>query len=159
MQVKLREQRLDTKKPILEKEIEKAAWFHNLILDLGHHTFTKIVRYVPWDLECAQDEQKALNLLTSYVDTLVKLHKQVEEYRATELKLILAEQYLEKMGEAIDRLMERVKKQDMIIQSLLPNLCPGCVQRALARLIVTFSLTQFGQQQAQKRREQKLVSV
>jgi hypothetical protein len=147
LQVQLRAKRLDERRPILEKEIETTAWFHNLVLDLGRYTYHKIVQYVPWGEEHSQDEAKALKLLQSYIDDLVKLRENVNEYRALEVENMLANQYLDRMGELLEQAAERIKKQDLIIQALLQDLCPKCQQRALARLITTMSLTQFSQPQ------------
>jgi hypothetical protein len=154
LQVQLRAKRLDERRPILEKEIETTAWFHNLILDLGHYTYHKIVQYVPWGEEHAQDEAKALKLLQSYIDDLVKLRENVDELRRLEVENMLAEQFLRRYDEVLDQLMERVKKQDLIIQAMLQDLCPECQQRALARLITMMSLTQFSQPQKPQKQPQ-----
>ena len=42
----LREIPKDERKPIIKKEIEDAAWTHNLYHDLGKYAFTQLVKFI-----------------------------------------------------------------------------------------------------------------
>jgi len=136
---KIREIQKDERKPIIKKEIEDAAWIHNLYHDLGKYTFTQLVKFVDWTPNDTRDSEKAFNKLRAYFDTLLKYRDQakiVQELQEQILRYDMFATYLEsKVKEAVKYMEEQkftIEKQQLFIQLLLNSLDPNTAKRMLA---------------------------
>jgi len=74
------------RKPIREKEIEDATWFHNLQHDLGKDVLFRMVKYVPWTDEDMTDYQHARKTVMDYIDTIQKLIEDAGKIQQLELE-------------------------------------------------------------------------
>ena len=95
--LKLRETVKRSEKPIIAKEIEDSAWFHNLLHDLGKYAYHRLVRYVDWTPEDVKDYKKAFDKLSDMLDNLMmliedakKLERLVDERDALKFALSMA---------------------------------------------------------------------
>jgi len=141
---KIREIPKDERKPIIKKEIEDAAWVHNLYHDLGKYAYHQLVKYVDWSPNDTKDSDQAFSKLKAYFDTLLNYRDQakvVQELQEQNLKYDMYATYLEsKMREAIDYVNElkaTIQKQQVFIQSILDNLDPDSSRRILSALVAT----------------------
>jgi hypothetical protein len=132
----LRAAREDARRPILVKEIEDAAWFHNLLHDVGKHVYHRLVKHVEWTEEHARDEGKAFEAIASFFDNLVeagieKAHVLEElkvENMALDAYLTFAVDLLER---ARDRLTEYVRFAELAARTV----CPRCRAKLMAQLV------------------------
>jgi len=138
---KLREIAKDERKPIIKKEIEDAAWMHNLYHDLGKYAFLQLVKYVDWTPDDVKNSEKAFNKLRAYFDTLLKYREQaktIQELQERILKYEMFATYIEsKVKEVIDyinKLESTIQKQQLIIQLLISKLDPDNAKSLLSVL-------------------------
>ena len=76
-QRKIRDQRMDARIPIVEKEIMDSAWFHNLCQDFGKYGVLKLWGDSNLDQAKAENWIAASAVLKTNFDTLLKLRKDV----------------------------------------------------------------------------------
>lgn len=150
---KIREIAKDERKPIIKKEIEDAAWMHNLYHDLGKYAFLQLVKYVDWTPDDVKNSEKAFNKLRAYFDTLLKYREQaktIQELQEQILRYDMFTTYLEsKMREAVDYVNElkaTIQKQQVFIQSILDNLDPDSSRRILSALVATLGTPVLNQE-------------
>ena len=147
----------DSRKPIREKEIEDAAWFHNLLHDLGKHTYHKLVQYVDWTEDDMTNPEHARKTLTSYIDTLQaliedsgKIPKLKEALELSEFKLHEVQLYL---NVAISR-VETLSWYNEILITVMP---PNIRLQALNQMMITGALKLVPKGLAQAQVEEKQV--
>ena len=133
-------ERKDSRKPIREKEIEDAAWFHNLLHDLGKYVYHKMVQYVEWTDEDMSNYEHACKTLTGFVDgihTLIedggKVQRLEDEKTLLELKLIECQIVL-------DVAVEKVKLLSWYNDMLIGCMTPESRLRALNQMFVATAM-------------------
>ena len=77
-QTSIREARRDARQPIVEKEIEDSAWFHNLLHDLGKFTYHRLVKGVEGGGDEIDDYEKAYEKLSGRLDSLLAMEQDPE---------------------------------------------------------------------------------
>ena len=154
----LREIQKDERKPIIKKEIEDAAWTHNLYHDLGKYAYHQLVKYVDWSPNDTRDSEQAFNKLKAYFDTLLKYRDQaktIQELQEQILRYDIFTTYVEsKMKEAADYVNElkaTIQKQQVFIQLLLSKLDPATAKRMLAAFAATIEASTFEQKESSKK--------
>jgi hypothetical protein len=134
--IRLRKARADEARPILAKEIEDAAWFHNLLHDVGKYVFHGLVKHVDWTEEHVRDEEKAFEAIAKFFDSLVEAGvekaKALEELKVENMAL---DAYLtfsiDLLEKARDRLLEYTRFADLAARTV----CPSCRLKLMAQLI------------------------
>jgi hypothetical protein len=125
-------------KPILVKEIQAAAWFHNLCSDLGNYVYRKLARYVDWEQEDLKDPDRAFKKLIGIFDGMLELRedaKALEKLKTeNELLDILSSYLLNVFAKACDCL-ERYDNMFKLLTEEIPQiLCSSCKERVMAKL-------------------------
>ena len=160
MEGKIREIQKDERKPILKKEIEDAAWTHNLYHDLGKYAFTQLVKYVEWSPNDTKDSERAFNKLRAYFDTLLKYRDQaktIQELQEQNLRYDIfttaLESQIKEVVEYVDELKATIEKQQLFIQLLLSKLDPATAKRMLVAFATTIEASAFEQKESSKKAE------
>jgi hypothetical protein len=134
---RLREARADVARPILAKEIEDAAWFHNLLHDVGKYVFHRLVKYVDWTEECVKDEEKAFEAVAKFFNSLVEAGvekaKVLEELKVENMAL---DAYLTFSVDLLQRAKERLMEYMRFTELAARTICPRCRMKLMAQLIV-----------------------
>lgn len=105
-ELELREKPKEPRKPIIEKEIEDAAWFHNLLHDLGNAVYHDIVRYVHLDGDDLKDPELATEKLIEYNRGLLDMREKAEEYLKVKQQLMGYELVYTLLKEKYEKLMD-----------------------------------------------------
>ena len=116
-ELELRTTPLQKGKPLIAKEIESAAWFQNLIYDLGLQTYHALVNGIDWDEEDAKDHEKAVEKLTRRLNALLELEADADKLEKVELELERKNILFFGLSEGADKLMEKYK--DLREQNLM----------------------------------------
>jgi 5S rRNA maturation endonuclease (ribonuclease M5) len=127
-------ERQDSRKPIRQKEIEDAAWFHNLTHDLGKYVYHKLVKYVSWTDEDMKDYEHACKTLTRFIDNIQTLIEDSAKLQRLEDEKTLSE--IEKCGYelVLDNALEQIKSLRQYNNILLGNMTPEGARRALYQI-------------------------
>jgi hypothetical protein len=132
----LRAAREDAGRPILTKEIEDAAWFHNLLHDVGKYVFHRLVKYVDWTEEHARDAEKAFEAIARFVDNLVEVGvekaKVLEELKVENMAL---DAYLVFAVDLLQKAKERLMEYERFTELAAHTICPRCRAKLMAQLI------------------------
>ena len=133
-------ERKDSRKPIRQKEIEDAAWFHNLFHDLGKHVYHKMVKFVDWSEEDMNDYEKARKKVCAFFDGLLqfiedsgKVQRLEDEKTLLELKLIQCQLVL-------DVAVKKVKLLSSYNDALIGCMTPESRLRALNQMFVATAM-------------------
>jgi len=129
-------EREDSRKPVRQKEIEDATWFHNLLHDLGKYTYHKLVRYVKWTEEDMTNPEHARKTLTSYIDTLQALIEDSGKIQQLEDDKTLLEMNQFRIQHLLDVAVNGVKMLKGYNDTLISCMTPECRLRALKQMLV-----------------------
>jgi hypothetical protein len=130
----------DNRKPIREKEIEDAAWFHNLLHDLGKHTYHKLVQYVKWTEADMTNPEHARKTLTSYIDTLQALIEDSGKVATLEDEKTFLEMTLMKYQHVLAVAVKRVELMKWYNEILIGVMTPEVRLRALNQMIAASAI-------------------
>ena len=130
----------DARKPIREKEIEDAAWFHNLLHDLGKHTYHKLVQYVNWTEEDMANPEHATKTLTSYIDTLQRLIEDSGQIPKLKEALELSEIKLHEVQLLLNVAVSRVETLSWYNEILIKVMPPNVRLEALNQMMIAGAL-------------------
>jgi hypothetical protein len=132
----LRAAKEDARRPILTKEIEDAAWFHNLLHDLGKYVFHRVVRHVEWTAECMRDPERAFETIAKFLDNLfevgVEKAKALEELKVENKAL---DAYLTFATDLLEKAKERLVEYSRFTELAARIVCPRCRLKLMAQLI------------------------
>jgi hypothetical protein len=119
------EEKKTAQKPIREKEIEDATWFHNLLHDLGKYVYHKMVQYVQWTEEDMVNYEHARKTVTNYIDTIQaliedagKIEQLQDDKELMEINLLRCQQFLDM---AVARVKTLKWYNDILIEVMPPN--------------------------------------
>jgi hypothetical protein len=130
----------DARKPIREKEIEDAAWFHNLLHDLGKHVFTKMVKFVEWGDQDMNDYEKARAKLCNFVDSVQALIEDSGKIERLEDEKALLEMTLIKYQHVLAVAVKRVELLKWYNDMLIGVMTPEVRLRALNQMIAASAI-------------------
>jgi len=130
----------DARKPIREKEIEDAAWFHNLLHDLGKHVFTKMVKFVEWGDQDMNDYEKARAKLCNFIDSVQALIEDSGKIERLEDEKTFLEINLEKFQHVLGIAVKRVEMLKWYNSMLIRSMCPSCRLEALNQMIAASAI-------------------
>jgi hypothetical protein len=131
----LRQKAVDPRKPILTKEIQDTAWFHNLIHDVGKHVVSVLWGSIPWTSEMLKDHTKAYDAFVKRFNTLLEsvekadlveeLRKENKAYEAILLTVLDG-------VEAMKKIIDNYERYSNIV---CETLCPSCRTKVMSKLI------------------------
>jgi len=136
--LEIRGRTVESKKPLLSKEVEKLAYYGNILWDLGAYTFERLNPLLDLPPEAIHGKNAAdiaYGKFTDLLDSLVdcQLHpEKVESMKAENARLrALLDFYREALeieGAKTKIALDRGK-------ALLSHICPDCTQKALQGMI------------------------
>ena len=129
-EAKIREVPVSAKKPILEKEIENSAWFHNLIHDVGKHVYHSVTTHVRLDVEDLNDYEKARAKMLKYYDTL-------EELKDDALKILDTQAENAELEYALKVALKTLDKYKRFIQVVTASMDKESRIRALTAFVLS----------------------
>ena len=133
-------EREDSRKPVRQKEIEDAAWYHNLIHDVGKYVFARLVKFVQWSDEDMNDYESARDKLTGFIDSI---HGIIEDSGKVQ-RLDDEKTYLEMMSLGYKHVLEvAVKRVQMLSwynDVLISCMTPESRLRALKQMMVVIAM-------------------
>lgn len=135
------EERKTNLKPIREKEIEDAAWFHNLLHDLGKYVYHKLVQYVDWAPEDMESYDHARKTVTSYIDTLQQLIEDSGKIQRLQDEVEFSQIQLEKFEHVLNLTVARVKTLKWYNDLLISAMPPKVRLQALNQMIVAGAIS------------------
>jgi len=144
----LREQK-DSKKPIRAKEIEDAAWFHNLLHDLGKYVYHKMVKFVDWTDEDMNDYEHAHKKLAGFIDSIHALIEDSGKVQRLEDEKTLLELNLLKYQHVLGVAVKRVQMLSGYNDILITCMTPECRLRALNQMMVATAMKAMPESMAQ----------
>ena len=147
----------DSKKPVREKEIEDAAWFHNLLHDLGKHVFTKMVKFVEWGDQDMNDYEKARAKLCKFIDSVQALIEDSGKIQRLEDEKELLESNLERAQIVMNQLGRGVRTLKWYNELLIGIMPPQILRQAMDHVMVATSLRFIPEGLAQAEAEAKVV--
>jgi hypothetical protein len=131
----LRAAREDSRRPILVKEIEDAAWFHNLLHDVGKYVYHRLVKYVEWTEEKVRDEEKAFEAIAGYLDSMMEVAEKAHVLEELKVENMALDAYLtfslDLLAKARDRLAEYMRFTEVAARTI----CPRCRAKLMAHLV------------------------
>jgi len=133
-------ERQDAKKPIREKEIEDAAWFHNLLHDVGKYVYHKMVKYVDWTDQDMVDYEKAREKLTGFIDTIHVLIEDSGKVQRLEDEKTMLEMDLIKYQHVLTVAVKRVETLKWYNNMLIGVMTPEVRLRALNQMIAASAI-------------------
>jgi hypothetical protein len=155
---KIREIPKEERKPIMKKEIEDAAWTHNLYHDLGKYAYHQLVKYVEWSPNDTKDSEQAFNKLRNYFDTLLKYRDQAKIVQGLQEQILrydmfttYLESQIKEVVEYVNELKATIEKQQLFIQLLLNSLDPNTAKRMLAAFAAAIEASAFEQKESSKK--------
>ena len=117
-------------KPIIAKEIEDAAWFHNLLHDVGNHVYHSVVTHVVLGEEELRDYEKARAKIVAYYDVLESLMAEAD--RVVEVEVENAE-----LSYALELEQGHRAKLQRFIEVVTASMCRECRIRALTTFVLS----------------------
>jgi hypothetical protein len=142
-------ERQDSRKPVRQKEIEDAAWFHNLLHDLGKYVYHKMVQFVDWTDQDMNDYEKARTKICSFIDTIHTLIKDGEKVQRLEDEKTLLEMNLIKYQYVLDIAVKRVQMLKRYNDILISYMTPERRLRALNQMLVASTMKDMSDSMAQ----------
>ena len=139
----------DGKKPIRAKEIEDAAWFHNLLHDVGKYVYHKMVQFVDWTDEDMVDYEKARKKLTSFINSIHALIEDSGKIQRFEDEKMLLEVNLMKYQHVLAVAVKRVQMLSGYNDILITCMTPECRLRALNQMMVAIAMKAMPESMAQ----------
>jgi hypothetical protein len=139
---RLREAKLDSKRPVVAKEIEDAAWFHNLLHDVGKYVYHKSVKYIDWTEECVKDEDVAFSAISGFVDKLFEQAEDAKRLQEFETENVVLEAYLYFLSDSLEKVVKALAFYKWLVGIASQTLCTSCRLKMLAR-IASSQLVQF----------------
>lgn len=130
----------DSKKPIRAKEIEDAAWFHNLLHDVGKYVYHKMVQFVDWTDQDMNDYEKARDKLTGFIDTIHALIEDSGKVQRLEDEKTLLEMDLIKFQQVLAVAVKRVQTLKWYNDILIGVMTPEVRLRALNQMIAASAI-------------------
>ena len=142
-------EREDSRKPVREKEIEDAAWFHNLLHDVGKYVYHKMVRFVDWTDQDMNDYKKARDKLTGFIDSIHALIEDSGKVQRLEDEKTLLELNLLKYQHVLGVAVKRVQMLSGYNDILITCMTPECRLRALNQMMVAIAMKAMPESMAQ----------
>jgi len=133
-------EREDSRKPIRQKEIEDAAWFHNLFHDLGKHVYHKMVKFVDWSEEDMNDYEKARKKLCAFFDGLLQFIEDSGKVQRLEDEKTLLELQRIRCQLVLERAMKKVEMLSSYNDMLIGCMTPESRLRALNQMFVATTI-------------------
>ena len=130
----------DGKKPIRAKEIEDAAWFHNLLHDVGKYVYHKMVQYVDWTDEDMVDYEKARKKLTGFINSIHALIEDSGKIQRLEDEKTLLEMKLMEYQHILKVAVKRVQMLSGYNDVLISCMTPESRLRAMNQMIVVVAM-------------------
>jgi len=130
----------EARKPIREKEIEDAAWFHNLLHDLGKYVYHKMVQYVDWTDEDMQNYEKARGKLSGFIDSIHALIEDSGKIQRLEDEKALLEMNLFRAQHVLAVAVKRVEMLKWYNDMLIGVMTPEVRLRALNQMIAASAI-------------------
>jgi hypothetical protein len=130
----------DSKRPVREKEIEDAAWFHNLLHDVGKHTFTKMVQFVEWSNEDMNDYEKARTKLCKFIDSVESLIADSGKIQRLEDEKTLLGINMERIQYVFRMATKRVEIMKWYNSMLIRTMCPTCRLQAMNQMMAASAI-------------------
>jgi hypothetical protein len=127
--IAIREARKLESKPIIAKEIEDSAWFHNLLHDLGKYVYHRLVKYVDWGAAEIESEKQAFAKLSAAVDDLMRFKDKLAAYEKVKLERDIHEMYLITSMDPLERLTYYLKAYKWYSDLMVKVMCPRCKQQ------------------------------
>jgi hypothetical protein len=137
------------KKPIREKEIEDASWFHNLCHDLGKYVYHAMVQYVKWTPEAMTNYETARKLVTDYIDSIQKLIADAGQIDQLEDANAVLEMNLTRCQKFLDLTVARVKMLKWYNDMLISVMPPDVRLRALNQMMAASAISVMPEGMAQ----------
>jgi len=134
---RIREAHKRSDQPVLAKEIEDAAWFHNLLHDLGKYAYHRLVKYVKWGPDEVEDPKAAFNRLSGFLEELMKFREDAARLQELEEELAVSEIYLTAYQDALERLASQLRTYKWYSDLMVRVMCPMCKQRALNQIVIS----------------------
>lgn len=150
-------ERLDSKKPIRAKEIEDAAWFHNLLHDLGKYVYHKMVRYVDWTDEDMENYDHARRKLSGFIDSIHALIEDSGKVQRLEDENTLLEIKLTQAQHVLQLLTKRLETLKWFNDMLISVMTPEVRLRALNQMIAASTMKVMPEGLAKAEAEAKAV--
>jgi len=147
----------DSKKPIRAKEIEDAAWFHNLLHDVGKYVFHRMVQFVDWTDEDMNDYEKARDKLTSFIDTIHSLIEDSGKIQRLEDENEFLGINLQKFQHVLGLTVKRVELLKWYNSMLIRTMCPSCRLESLNQMIAASATRMIPEAMASTETKVKLV--
>ena len=120
----------DARKPIVEKEIEDSAWFHNLIHDVGKHVYHSVTTHVRLDAEDLNEYEKARAKILKYYSTL-------EELKGDALRMLDTQAENAELEYALKRALTHIDKLSRFIQVVTASMDKESRIRALTAFVLS----------------------
>jgi hypothetical protein len=130
----------DGKKPLREKEIEDAAWFHNLLHDVGKHVFTKMVKFVEWGDQDMNDYEKARAKLCSFIDSVQALIEDSGKIKRLEEEKELLDIQLIETHIVLDQTVQGIKTLKWYNELLISMMPPERLRQVFDQVMITSAL-------------------
>jgi DNA-binding transcriptional MerR regulator len=143
------EERKDARKPIREKEIEDASWFHNLLHDLGKYVYHAMVQYVKWTPEDMNNYEHARKTVTDYIDSIQKLIQDAGQIDQLEDANAVLEMNLTRCQKFLDMAVARVKMLKWYNDMLISVMPPDVRLRALNQMMAASAISVMPEGMAQ----------
>lgn len=131
----------DPNKPILAKEIETSAWFHNLIHDLGTFTYHFLASRVEWTVEDIKDEKKALKKLCERLINLYKNEKEIKRVEELKMDAEILEMYLsfcmDLLEETAQRSLSLHEAHKKFVELVAKVACTDCKKNLMVNTVLS----------------------
>ena len=129
-EAKIRETAISARKPIVEKEIEDSAWFHNLLHDVGKHVYHSVTTHVQLGEEDLRDYENARKKVIEYYNTL-------ETLKDDALKVLDVEAENAELEYALKVALKYSDRLKRFIQVVTAGMCKECRIRALTTFVLS----------------------
>ena len=120
----------DARKPIIAKEIEDGAWFHNLLHDVGKHVYHSVTTHVRLDAEDLNEYERARAKILKYYDTL-------EELKDDALKMLDTQAENAELEYALKRALNHIGKLSRFITVVTASMDKESRIRALTAFVLS----------------------
>jgi len=135
-----RHERKDERKPIRLKEIEDAAWFHNLLHDLGKYTYHRLVQKVEWGEDEIADYEAAFKRLSARVDALLAMEQDPELLERLQIETVRLEAIAFTYKDLWERASESLRIYKWYTDLLIASMDLNSRQRALNQIVASSAI-------------------
>jgi len=135
-----RHERKDERKPIRLKEIEDAAWFHNLLHDLGKFTYHRLVQKVEWGEDEIADCEAAFKRLSARVDSLLAMEQDPELLERLQVQSMRFEAIAYAYKDLWERASESLRLYKWYTDLLIASMDLNSRQRALNQIVASSAI-------------------